>query len=400
MKKIGIRVLIAALFLCCLGCGKKEEKNFTEWKDTKAMWISYIDLAQMITGDDTDTILNFEEMIQNCKKMNINTLYVHASAFTDAYYESDYYPWAKNVAGRIGKKGTLDPFEKICTLAESEGIRVEAWINPLRSFLKEDMAEVEDHYLIKSWVNNHETNGKLIVEVKGRYYLNPYYEECRNLIVQVAEELIEKYNISGIHMDDYFYPEGIDESFDASAYQDYLSKGGNLSLAEFRKENVNQIVRAVYSTVKAKDPNLVFGISPAGNISYSIDSIYGDVEEWVQNPGYVDYIAPQIYFGFQHQTLDFEKCLNQWKDLVKEPDVKLIIGLAAYKVNQEDAYAGSGKDEWINDPEVLVKQVDRILKDESCEGFSIYSYSFLFDPEDRENPIYSEQIEKIVQLTE
>ncbi len=400
MRKIKIVLIIFTLFCCCFACGKKEESKPVEEGEIRAMWISYIDLAQMITPDDMQTILNFEVMIENCKKLNVNTLYVHASAFTDAYYDSDFYPWAKNIAGKIGQKGSLDPLKKICALAKSEGIKVEAWINPFRSFLKEDMSELSDQYLIKQWVNDHERNGKLIVEFNGRYYLNPYYDECRELIINVVKELIEKYEISGIHMDDYFYPEGIDASFDASAYQDYLSEGGKLSLADFRRENVNQIVKAVYHEVKSRDPKLVFGISPAGNISYSVDSIYGDVREWVQNPGYIDYIAPQIYFGYQHQSLDFDSCLNQWKDLIGVSDLKLIIGLAAYKVNQEDLWAGSGKDEWINDHDVLIKQMKQVLNDGFCDGYSLYSYSFIFDPEKVDDPFYREQIEKIRNLFE
>lgn len=400
MRKIRIGFIIFAVICCCFGCSKKEEENFVGLEEVRAMWISYIDLASMIERDAASTILNLEAMIENCKRLNINTLYVHASAFTDAYYQSEYYPWAKNISGKLGQEGSIDPLEKICTLAKSEGIRVEAWINPLRSFLKEDMIELEDQYLIKQWVNHQETRNKWVVEVNGRYYLNPYYEECRNLIVNVVRELVDNYDISGIHMDDYFYPEGIDASFDASAYQDFLNKGGNLNLSDFRRENVNRLVKEIYDVIKEKDEKLLFGISPAGNISYSVDTIFGDVREWIQNPGYIDYIVPQIYFGYQHQTLDFETCLGQWKDLTKGTNVKLVIGLAAYKQNQEDFYAGSGKEEWITDQDVLVKQISQVLDDKSCVGFSLYSYSFIFDGEQGENPFYHAQIEKIRTLSE
>lgn len=396
MRKFVLGLLALAIFLCFSGCSQKEieEMPAYEFEETQAVWISYIDLSSMISQDKSLTVLNFEKMIENCKKLNINTLYVHASAFTDAYYESDYYPKAKV----LKSINDLDPLKEICSLAKKEGIKVEAWINPFRSFLRADMEELDDHYLLKKWVNDKEKNGKLIVEVNGRYYLNPYYEECRDLIKNVATELLEKYEISGIHMDDYFYPDGIDECFDASAYQSYLSKGGTLELKEFRKENVNKVVKELYDCVKSHDSNKIFGISPAGNISYSINSIYGDVKEWVQNPGYIDYIAPQIYFGFQHQTLDFVSCLNEWKALIQNPDVELIVGLAAYKMNEVDNYAGSGKNEWIEDREVLIKQVEKVLNDPACDGFSFFSYSYVFDENGEENSLINEQLQKLIGL--
>ena len=175
MRKFVLGLLALAIFLCFSGCSQKEieEMPAYEFEETQAVWISYIDLSSMISQDKSLTVLNFEKMIENCKKLNINTLYVHASAFTDAYYESDYYPKAKV----LKSINDLDPLKEICSLAKKEGIKVEAWINPFRSFLRADMEELDDHYLLKKWVNDKDKNGKLIVEVNGRYYLNPYYEE-------------------------------------------------------------------------------------------------------------------------------------------------------------------------------------------------------------------------------
>ena len=99
----------------------------------------------------------------------------------------------------------------------------------------------------------------------------------------------------------------------------YRQTGGELSLGDWRRQNINEMVASLYATVKQVDKTIQVGISPAGNLEYSVESIYGDVREWVRHDGYLDYILPQIYFGYEHGTLPFDQCLKQWEDLTKAP---------------------------------------------------------------------------------
>lgn len=398
MRRLKSILFLLALFVCLSGCGERSDADDEKNSEVRAMWLSYMDISLLIDSSETQTIANIEQMLENCKTLGINRLFVHASAFTDAYYASEFYPWARGVNGEIGKEGSIDPLKEICRLAAMENIEVEAWINPLRSFTVAEMDELSGEYPVKVWAENSSTNGTFVVQFNGRYYLNPYYTQTRDLILKVVRELLENYQISGIHMDDYFYPEGIGTDFDEDAYRDYQSKGGTLSLSDFRRENVNTLVREIYACVKSIDESKVFGISPAGNISYSTDTIYGDVGKWVQNAGYIDYIAPQIYFGFEHGALDFQTCLKQWKELISEPSVDLIIGLAAYKAGTEDAYALGGSDEWINNSDILARQVKIIREDADCSGFALYSYRFLFAPEQSLIEAAKQQLENLFEV--
>lgn len=133
----------------------------------------------------------------------------------------------------------------------------------------------------------------------GIYY-NPGSEEARQLIVDGVKEIVANYNVDGIHFDDYFYPT-TDASFDSGTYAAYQNSGGTLSLADWRRENVNILVRQTYAAIKSINPSVKFGISPQGNMSNNYNVQYSDVAKWISTSGYVDYICPQVYFGFQNQ---------------------------------------------------------------------------------------------------
>ncbi|HCY06151.1 MAG TPA: hypothetical protein DHS57_02350, partial [Erysipelotrichaceae bacterium] len=305
-----------------------------------------------------------------------NTIYVHAVSFTDAFYDSNIYPRTL-----ILPNIEYDPLNIFIEKAHKKGIRVEAWINPMRSYLEEELINVDDDFIVKKWINDEKP---YIKNVKGRYYLNPAYEEVNNLILSVIDELITNYDIDGIHMDDYFYPDGVTEDFDYEVYSERcLNK---CSLKEFRTSNVNNLVALINK--KVKKANLVFGISPSGNMSYSIDTIYGNFYDWV-DARIVDYLIPQIYWGYNHPTKPYLKTLEEWMEVVKGTDIDLIVGLAGYKIGVEDVYAKEGKDEWIENNDIISKQIQD-AKELKVKGISIFSYQSIYKP--------IKEVEKAVEL--
>lgn len=136
------------------------------------------------------------------------------------------------------------------------------------------------------------------------------------------------------------------------------------------------LVRDTYAAVKAIDPSCEFGISPAGNISNNYDLLYADVAKWCANTNYVDYICPQIYWGFEHSTAAFDKVLNQWANIVTSNSVTLYVGLAPYKCGTVD----NGNREWIENTDILMRQVLASREKAQYGGFVLYRYDSVFRP--------------------
>ena len=189
-------------------------------------------------------------------------------------------------------------------------------------------------------------------------------------------EILGKYDIDGIHIDDYFYP-STDKSIDSKQYSQYKASGGALSLAEWRRASVNSFVSSLYSTVKATNSNLTVSISPAAQIEKNKNELYADCALWLSSKGYADIIIPQIYFGFEHETLDFQSLLAEWAALPRNPQIKLVCGLAAYKCGKNDAYAGTGSAEWQENTDILARQLKCIRKNKNYSGFVVFSYKDL-----------------------
>lgn len=145
------------------------------------------------------------------------------------------------------------------------------------------------------------------------------------------------------------------------------------------------MVKQVYSAIKEINSEVLFGISPQSNIKTNYNKLYADVEKWVSEEGYVDYICPQVYFGFHNQVQPFTKTVKQWCEITKS--CKLYIGLPLYKAGSEDEFASSSKDyaknEFIDNSDIISRQISYIYQLDEISGFNIYSYSYLVDEENQ-----------------
>lgn len=371
-------ICILCLFITCSCANKKEDQIIPMQEEVHALWFSYIDYGKTMQGkDEKEFRKEVSNIIENCVELNINTIYLHTTSFTDAFYNSEIYP-KNNVVKNI------DALEIFIEKAHEKNIRIEAWINPMRSVKEDEINKLDDSFIVKQWIINNER----IRNVDGRYYLNPAYTEVQDLIVSVVEEILNKYTVDGIHMDDYFYPEGADEQFDSISYS---KLGDGKSISEFRKGNVNQLVEKIYNAVKGKNDDLVFGISPSGNIEYSTERIYGDISAWIEAEN-IDYLAPQIYWGYTHAKKPFYETLKEWESLTSNSNVDLIIGLAAYKLKEE----GNNSDtaEWNSDEDILIKQIKDSKEIQGYRGISLYAYNSVFLNDNNEQYLET-QIDKI-----
>ena len=367
----------------------KEEYKVLNYDDMKAMWLSQYDLSSIYcSGSSQRPEKSFttyiKTILNNVKQLGFNTVIVQVRPFADSMYPSDYYPMSSMVVGKYGKEATYDPFAIIVDEAHALGLSVQAWINPMRAMLNSEIGGVSDKYLIKQWYNDSSARGKLIVESSNRWYLNVAYEDVRQLIIDGAREIVEKYDVDGLHMDDYFYPT-TDASFDNTAYVAYVKGGGKLSREDWRREQLNLLVSGLWNTVKEQDPDLLFGISPAGNFNTVYNSQYADIYTWCAKEGYIDYICPQVYFGFEHGSCDFVKVATTYQSMIKTDKVKLIIGMTLGKAlsgseGGEDKWAGNGKREWIENKDVLLRGLEYTKQLPKCSGVAYFCYQYFYNP--------------------
>lgn len=358
---------------------KENTTGRLNYDTTKAVWLSQFDLASVYVqsgAQNTKAAFTYriKKTLQAVKDCGYNTIIVQVRPNGDALYESAYYPWSKYAVGSYGKTASYDPFEIIVEQAYDLALSVHAWVNPMRLMSTSEITSVGNSYVIKQWYNDSTKNGTYIVAVNGTYYLNPGYEEVRNLIINGVTELCTNYSIDGIHFDDYFYPNGVTNSFDQAAF----SASGQSSRATWRRLCVSAFVKGTYNAVKAVDSELVFGISPAGSITNNMNALYADVKTWCSVAGYVDYVAPQLYWGFEHPTSPFDDMLDEWEAIMKNTSVKLIPAVTLAKANGEtDSNDGT---EWTNNKDVIKRQMALIEECKNFGGVMVFSLADFYNP--------------------
>lgn len=362
--------------------------------ETRAVWISYLEYQSVLQGKTEKQFRsNIRTMFGNLAADGFNTVFVHVRSHSDAMYESDIFPWSVYCTGTEGKNPGFDPLEIMVSEAHSAGLKIEAWINPYRVKGNSNTEKIAKSSPAYKWLGT----GKVIVLDNGIFY-NPADEEVIELIVSGVEEIVRNYDVDGIHFDDYFYPTTA-ESFDKTYYNEYKAGGGKLSLAAWRRQNVNVLIKSVYSAIKATDSSCRFGISPGGNTDRNYNSLYCDVYTWVTSKGYVDYICPQLYYGFNNRDCPYLDVLSEFNNMITRSEVELIIGLAAYKAGAEDTYAGeNGKKEWINNNDILSRQIIAARNESRYSGFAMYRYDSLYNPASGVKKAVAAEIENLFDI--
>ncbi len=335
----------------------------------KGMWISQYDLANVWYNDEgQNSRSEFERKIDEvCQKLSYEKytdIFVQIRPFGDSFYPSEYYPPSKYAVGAYGNEFSYDGLKIFITYAHKYNLKFHAWVNPFRLTEPEDAEKLPGNYPVKQYI----LQGKAVL-FNNRYYLLPSDTEAKQLILNGISEIMLTYDVDGIHFDDYFYPTK-NEEFDSA---DFIASGAE-NLFAWRRDNVSAFVKQVYDTVKSINSDCVFGISPAGNMDYTYNTCGTDIYKWCSEKGYLDYIIPQIYFGYLHPDAPFTTTLKKWSNIIKTDSVRLYIGLAAYKQGTEDTNAGIAKDEWINDINMLSRQAEESLM--YADGYVKFSYAY------------------------
>ena len=336
----------------------------------RGVYISYLEYFENFYGGSaTVNKSKIDRMIDNLKEDGFNTIFLHVSPFSDSIYESKIFPYSYTLTGKEGKNPGFDYLDYFIKKAHLKNIKLHAWINPYRVSFDNNEKNISDSNPAYQLLNS----TSLKIDKQGIYY-NPASEIVKNLILRQVEEIINKYDVDGIHFDDYFY---IQNDVDNYEYEIYKSNGGELSLKEFRLQNTNDLIKRVYETIKKKNESILFSIAPDGNINNNYLYHYADVKTWLTTTGYIDIIMPQIYYGFNNEYLPFNKCLDGWLKL-NNINVNVVPVLAFYKIGDVDNDAGSGKNEWINDNDIILRQVEKI-SEYNLDCYALFRYDYMYN---------------------
>lgn len=288
----------------------------------------------VITENNVDLIqMHCRQALDTLQLSNMTTIYYHVRSACDAVYDSAYEPWADCLTGTRGQTPAFDPFEYLLNEAHKRGIEVYAWLNPYRYY-----NSTGDGWGSNGGDKNYENSHPdwLLTQSGERNYmvLNPGLPEVKQRIVDVIADIMSKYDIDGVIFDDYFYPGGLSMDADADLYAAYKADGGTLSQADWRRENVNDMVRMVNDFIKkdsgkpwvrfgigpagvaCSDPDVAsqYGVSPCPGSDWQYTSIFSDPMAWVSR-GTIDFVAPQVYWMMGSSTTDFSLVAPWWYDV-------------------------------------------------------------------------------------
>ncbi len=369
MKRLILPVLI--IIFLFTGCAVNEPKeNISETQKVNAVWIYYNELSMLDEngGSESSFKKKIDAMLEICVSWGINTVFLQVRPCCDSFYKSDIFPWTYYLTGKQGKAVSYDPLKITLDSAHEKGIAIHAWINPFRIAFDDDVSKLAENHPALNWIKNKTAD---VVFVNNGIYFSPASLPAQKLVLDGVREIIRNYDVDGIHIDDYFYP-STEKKVDEAYYKEYTSDGGKLPLDEWRLSTVSAFVAQMYTTVKSENADCIFSVSPAGNIQNNYNEQYADVKLWCSQRGYADWIIPQLYYGFENDSLPFDKALREWSKFDKVGAVKMIYGIAAYKVNDSD-------DEWLAGKGIINKQLKLIDEASKSYGVAYFSYSSLAD---------------------
>lgn len=376
MKKYIICILCIALLLSSCTFNKENDlDDENEKKSFVGVWINYNEISEIVSSVENAEQLSIKinSIFDTLIKYNINNIFLHTRAFDDAFYSSNIFTqsnYAFNTQNEF-----FDVLSAFIDCAHSRNIEVHAWINPFRISNQSDISKISSKSFAYEIYSKNQEIEKLIICENGIYY-NPIFLDVQKYVLTGIREIIYNYDVDGIHFDDYFYPT-TDKKIDEKFYAEYCSSGGELTIEDMRREAVNTFISSVYSLCKSNE--LTFSISPSADIDKNYNEKYADIKKWVTTSGYADYIIPQMYFGFEHETMPFEKCIEEWKNLNSK--VKLAVGIPIYKAGKTDLYAKTGSDEWIQNNDIIFRQI-QCVNQNNFDGYVFYSASYLYNDYD------------------
>ena len=307
-------------------------------KRMKGVWVatvSNLDYPKEGTVNSSQLMKEADDILDNCQKMGFNAVFFQVRPAGDAFYRSNIFPYSQWLTGSQGTapENGFDPLAYWVEGAHKRGMELHAWINPYRittNGISLDSLAVNNPARINKNYTIHYTN--------GNYYYNPAMPEVRKLVIDGVMEIVNNYDVDGIHMDDYFYP-GSDINDDAD-YEKYNTAFSNKD--DWRRNNCDLLVKGIHDALAGS--GTAFGISPSGIWANkdnnplgsntggfeAYSAIYADTRKWALN-GWIDYIAPQVYWEIGHKIADYATLADWWSSTLAQSGTKLYIGIGEYR---------------------------------------------------------------------
>ncbi len=368
MFKLLSRKLLLSLFLICnLSLSFTISADTYPKRELRSVWLT---TAWAIDWPTTRTTSGasaqrseLKTLIQGFKAAGFNAVYFQIRSQGDAMYKSSYEAWSSNLTGTRGNAPTdssWDPLAYCIEQCHANGLECHAWVNPFRILKYDDLHD--DEYIKKNkhsdWIITNSDN--------SQYRLNPGLEEVRDYLVnKVLTEIVTNYNIDGLVFDDYFYPDNIvttEAAEDYQLWQNAKNSGATtLDIANWRRQNVNTVMQAVYDMVQRIKPSIKFGIGPAGvadvgavanglspassviiegsdrrvtSSGYQYNGIFADPCAWIKG-GYLDYISPQLYWPTYHSSAPYEPLCKWWSDLAHQFNIHCYVSSDINSTSEE-----------------------------------------------------------------
>jgi len=316
------------------------------------------------------------DILNSHQETGINAVMLQVRPAADAFYAKSREPWSKYLTGKQGQGPTpaYDPLEFAITEAHKRGMELHAWFNPYRATFDGNFGALSPQHITKVKPDWFFTYG-------GIKTFNPGLPEVREYIVQVILDVVDNYDIDGVHMDDYFYPYPIagQKINDDETFRKYGQGYDNIK--DWRRHNVDLLIKMIGDSVHAHNPDIKFGISHFGiwdnkaqndegsetSGGSSFYENYADSREWIKQ-GWVDYINPQLYWPIGNRAADFEKLLDWWSD--NTYGRHLYIGQAAYRINERKTVA-------FKNPKQLPDQINMMRANPRVQGSVYFSSNSL-----------------------
>lgn len=360
-------------------------------REMRGIWVTTvqnIDFSQH--ADMASFKRDFINLVNNLQRAKFNAIFFQIRPMCDAFYPSKHNPWSRYLAGAEGKMiPNFDPLAFMVNEAHKRGIEFHAWLNPYRV---NGAAPAPKANYLKTLSNQNfaKKNPKLVLELKlpnNRYslFLNPGEPLVVKHITDTVAEIINQYPIDAIHFDDYFYLYEDIGSIDSNSFK--RNNPHQLSLGDWRRNNVSTAIYSVKQTILAFNRRtgrkVAFGISPFGIWANKKNNPYGsltggkqsfytqfaDTRTWVKK-GWVDYIIPQIYWPFSHDTAAYAALAEWWSMTVSGTRVRLFIGQGLYRVGTESAWQARE----------IIDQMRFNQKFFNIDGTVFFSYRNFFTP--------------------
>ncbi len=357
-------------------------------REFRAVWVATVDNIDFPTRKDLTIEQQKAELIailDLAKKIRLNAVIFQVRPMTDAVYASKLEPWSEFLTGQMGKPQAFDPLTFLVAEAHKRGILVHAWFNPYRAYHPAARTMSDEHVSKKQ---------PLIVRQYGRYmWLDPTEPDAREHSLKVIADVVRRYDIDGVHFDDYFYPYAETDAGgkkvdfpDQQNYDEYLRTGAKMTIAsgvkriplgrdDWRRWNVNTFIEEVGREIKRIKPEIMYGISPFGiwqplperDITgfNAYKELYADGRKWLQD-GTVDYLAPQLYWETARKGQSFPVLIDWWKSQ-NAKNRHIWAGIAAYRIGSTPTFTVAE----------IASQIEKTRSSDATKGAIFFSQKSL-----------------------